>query len=70
MGRERPAAPSRGSGEAPLGGAYLEAVASRVELAKRLRDVWEHLTKLSQVRFVACGWAGGVVWCGVVSGWC
>jgi len=38
-----------GRGNQPLGEAYLtEAGNSRTELAKRLKDVWEHLTKLSQ----------------------
>lgn len=43
-------------GEAALGGQYLEAAANRTELAKRLRNVWLHLTKLSQARGV-CAYA-------------
>ncbi len=47
MARDRPAPPARGCVDAPLGGAYLETT-SKAELAKRLKDVWEHLAKLSQ----------------------
>ncbi len=63
MARERPAAAAATAEAGPLGAAYLE-VASRTELAKRLRDVWEHLTKLSQVRVCAglCAWVCVVCW--------
>ncbi|TFJ85174.1 hypothetical protein NSK_003597 [Nannochloropsis salina CCMP1776] len=46
MARNRSSTSERGN--APLGSKYLDAATSRTDLAKRLKEVWEHLTTLSQ----------------------